>query len=112
MTAPTPTPNSVAWFEIGTTAPELTKRFYGELFGWRIEFDDSAGGVPYYNIFTGAQYPSGGMWDHGKGGQDYAMVSVLVQDVLAAVDKAKQLGATVEVEPTPQPRRPGVRPAA
>lgn len=100
-----PQPGSFAWFEIGTTDTETTQRFYTQAFGWRFEKDDSAGGKPYDNVFTGNQWPSGGMYDHSAdpAGVDYAMPSILSTDVPAAADRASALGATVELGPDTNP---------
>ncbi|MCM1971493.1 VOC family protein [Streptomyces sp. G1] len=94
-----------AWFEIGTNDPEVTKEFYGRAFGWRFEKDDSAGGKPYFNIFTGNEWPSGGMYDHcgPGGGGDYAMPSFVVTDVPDTVARAAETGATIEHGPDGNP---------
>ncbi|QRX95060.1 hypothetical protein [Streptomyces noursei] len=55
-----PVPGSYAWFEVGTTDAEATADFYRQAFGWRCTLDESAGGKPYHNVFTGNQWPSGG----------------------------------------------------
>ncbi|MCC3771286.1 VOC family protein [Streptomyces sp. UNOC14_S4] len=100
-----PAPGSFAWFEIGTTDPQATREFYEAAFGWRFEKDDSAGGKPYFNVFTGNPFPSGGMYDHstGPGGADYVMPSFLVTDVPATVTEATAAGAAVEHGPDGNP---------
>ncbi|MFF3226970.1 VOC family protein [Nocardia suismassiliense] len=98
-----PTPGSMAWFELGTTDAETTRDFYTRAFGWRFEIDESAGGKPYYNIFTGMEYPSGGLYDHGADGPDYFMPSFLTDDVRARTETAEQLGAAVEHGPDSNP---------
>ncbi|MDT0449216.1 VOC family protein [Streptomyces hesseae] len=100
-----PAAGSFAWFEIGTTDPQASSEFYGEAFGWRFEKDDSAGGKPYYNVFTGNEWPSGGMYDHssGPGGADYTMPSFMVTDVPATVTAAVEAGAVVEHGPDGNP---------
>ncbi|OAR22026.1 hydroxylase [Streptomyces sp. ERV7] len=98
-----PGPGSYAWFEIGTTNPAATQDFYSQAFGWRLVFDDSAGGKQYYNVFTGNQWPSGGMYDLGADGIDYLMPDFLVPDVPAVTAKAQELGATVEFGPDANP---------
>ncbi|MER7468129.1 VOC family protein [Streptomyces sp. NPDC097981] len=102
-TAAKPAPGSFAWFEIGTTDAESTEDFYRRAFGWRIEFDESAGGKPYSNIFTGNPWPSGGMYDHGADGVDYLISVFLVLDVPALAERAEELGATVEFGPDTNP---------
>ncbi|WAL99449.1 VOC family protein [Streptomyces sp. Je 1-369] len=104
-----PVPGAYAWFEIGTADAEATKDFYSRAFGWKIVFDDRAGGKPYSNIFTGNERPSGGMYDAGAVGvdrgdaADYLMPDFLVTDVPAVTARARQLGATVEVGPDANP---------
>lgn len=98
-----PTPGSFAWFEIGTGDAAATQAFYRDAFGWRFERDESAGGKPYYNIYAGNQWPSGGMYDHGSEGADYAMPSILVADVVATTARARELGGAVEHGPDSNP---------
>lgn len=95
-----PVPGSYAWFEVGTGDAKATPHFYTEAFGWQIVCDDTAGGKQYHNIFTGNQWPSGGMYDHGV---DYLMPDFLVEDVPAVTATAVKLGATVEVGPDTTP---------
>ncbi|MFD3328221.1 VOC family protein [Streptomyces sp. NPDC058701] len=104
-TAFRPRPGSMAWFEIGTTDPQTTIDFYGEAFGWRFEKDETAGGKPYFNIFTGGEWPAGRLWDHSasKDGGDYAMPSILVTDVPATAAAATVAGARVEHGPEANP---------
>ncbi|MGG7569435.1 VOC family protein [Streptomyces sirii] len=98
-----PVPGSYAWFEVGTTDAKATQDFYGQAFGWRFAFDDTAGGKRYHNVFTGNQWPSGGMYDLGADGVDYLMPDFLVTDVPAVTAKATELGATVEFGPDSNP---------
>ncbi|MGE7439357.1 VOC family protein [Kitasatospora sp. NPDC001175] len=98
-----PKPGAYAWFEIGTADAEATRAFWTAAFGWRIEFDESAGGKPYSNVFTGNQWPSGGVYDLGTGGVDYLMPDFLVLDVPAVTANAVELGATVEFGPDTNP---------
>ncbi|MFF3275948.1 VOC family protein [Streptomyces chrestomyceticus] len=103
----TPEPGAMGWFEIGTTDPRATTDFYTAAFGWRIEKDDTAGGKPYFNVCgPGAQWPSGGMWDHSGNstdGADYVMPCFLVTDVATTTDTARKLGARIEHGPGTNP---------
>ncbi|GAA2716348.1 MULTISPECIES: VOC family protein [Streptomyces] len=99
--AAAPRPGMFAWFEIGTTDPEATKSFYQDAFGWTFVFDETAGGKPYSNIFTGPQWPSGGL--NAGAGADYAMPSFLVTDVPATTAEAQAAGAQVEDGPGTNP---------
>ncbi|MEU5302657.1 hypothetical protein ACH4YO_27710 [Streptomyces noursei] len=78
-----PVPGSYPWFEVGTTDAEATADFYRQAFGWRCTLDETAGGKQYHNVFTGNQWPSGGMYDLGADGVDYLMPDFLVTDVPA-----------------------------
>ncbi|KZM75148.1 VOC family protein [Nocardia terpenica] len=98
-----PARGSMAWFEVGTTDPKATQSFYTQAFGWRFEFDDTAGGKQYYNIFTGNEWPSGGMYDLGPNGADYLVPSFLVGDVPEVSELAENLGAVVEFGPDTNP---------
>ncbi|MEV2274427.1 VOC family protein [Nocardiopsis sp. NPDC049922] len=102
-TAARPVPGSFAWFEIGTADADATRSFYADAFGWRFVFDDTAGGKPYHNVFTGRPWPSGGMYDLGERGVDYLMPLFLVLDVPATTAEAERLGATVEFGPDANP---------
>ncbi|MEU8976398.1 VOC family protein [Streptomyces monashensis] len=95
-----PRPGAFAWFEIGTTDPDATQRFYKDAFGWRFVFDDTAGGKPYSNIFTTLQWPSGGL---NEAGADYAMPSFLVTDVATTTAAAQAAGARLEDGPDTNP---------
>lgn len=98
-------PGSAVWFEIGTTDPQATRQFYEAAFGWRFEKDESVGSKPYFNVFTGNPFPSGGTYDHssGPGGADYVMPSFLVTDVPTTVAEAAAGGAAVEYGPDSNP---------
>ncbi|MFC9999405.1 VOC family protein [Nocardia sp. NPDC127526] len=98
-----PARGSMAWFEIGSAAPDAATDFYTEAFGWRFEFDANAGGRQYYNIFTGLQWPSGGMYDLRPDGPEYLIPSFLVGDVPALTETAERYGAVVEFGPDGTP---------
>ncbi|WP_067540646.1 VOC family protein [Nocardia crassostreae] len=98
-----PVRGSMVWFEIGTNDPEATRAFYSEAFGWRFEFDANADGKQYYNIFTGPQWPTGGMYDLRPNGADYLISAFLVGDVPALADTAEKYGATIEFGPDGTP---------
>ncbi|KZM74739.1 VOC family protein [Nocardia terpenica] len=89
---------SMAWFELGTADPRAVESFYTEAFGWRFEFDQNAGKA-YYNIFTGPQWPIGGMYDLGPDGPEYFIPCYLVDDVPALGEAAEKLGGAVESGP-------------
>lgn len=98
-----PVRGSMAWFELGTTDPDATRRFYGAGFDWRFEFDANAGGRQYYNIFTGPRWPTGGMYDLGPGGREYFVPCFLVGDVPEVSAIAERYGAVIEFGPDGTP---------
>ena len=55
------TAGSIVWFEIPADNPERAKRFYGSLFGWKIE--KFPGVMDYWHIDTGGgdDTPDGGL---------------------------------------------------
>ncbi|MGW2616640.1 VOC family protein [Streptomyces sp. NPDC001500] len=92
--------NSVAWFEFGTDQPEKVKEFYGELFDWKYALNTDTPGVTYHSVMTpGSGRPTGGVWESEGGFPDYAIFYVLVQDVAATVERGRELGAAVLMEP-------------
>lgn len=107
QTAYTPQPGQVAWFEIGTSDPQATIAFYVRAFHWRIERDETAGNAPYYNVFTGNEWPAGGMFDHSEAGTgtgaDYFTPCVLSADVAVTVAEAAPAGGAIAVAPTGNP---------
>jgi len=99
-----PAYNSVAWFEIGTDNPDVTQRFYGELFGWTFQKDESDDVMDYRMVTTpGAEQSSGGVMNTGGKFPNYATFYVLVEDVPATVAKAERLGAKALLPRTTAP---------
>ena len=91
--------NDVAWFEIGTTDPAAAERFYGEVFGWTVAQDESASTDTAYRVInTGGS--RGGL---ATGPADYAVFTVLVEDVEAACKRVEAAGGTVQRPPTVNP---------
>ena len=80
--------NDVAWFEIGAADPAAAERFYGDVFGWKTAQDESASTDPAYRVIdTGGS--RGGL---ATGTEDYAIFTVLVEDVEAACERAEAAG--------------------
>ncbi|MFV2178918.1 VOC family protein [Actinomadura sp. LOL_016] len=88
--------DTVAWFQIGTGAPEVARRFYGDMFGWRFDADASSAvpGTDGYDLvrYAGADAPSGGLAHQPDA---HAMFLVLVEDVDAACARTEQCGGKV-----------------
>jgi predicted enzyme related to lactoylglutathione lyase len=96
----------VVWFEIaGRDLPGLTK-FYGDLFGWKINADNP---MNYGMVDTGtATGIPGGIFADANGAGDYVSVYVEVGDLAAALTRAEELGATVVQPLTKVPDGPTV----
>ncbi|QKW40777.1 VOC family protein [Actinomadura sp. NAK00032] len=90
-----PAYNTVAWFQIGTDAPDEARRFYGDMFGWRFA-DDAADGGYELITYPGAEAPSGGLTSQGD---NHAVFFVLVEDVDATCAEAERHGGKVAVPP-------------
>lgn len=91
--------NDVAWFEIGTADPAAAERFYGDVFGWKVAQDSSASTDPAYRVIdTGGS--RGGL---SVGTAEYAVFTVLVEDVEAACRRAEAAGGRVQRPPAVNP---------
>lgn len=97
--------NSIGWFEIGTDDPVAAERFYGEVFGWTVSHDDSKSTDPAYRIFdTGdPEGLRGGLFATSGKVSNYAVFTVLVDDVEAACRRAVEAGGAVQRAPEVNP---------
>ena len=91
-----------SWNELLSKDVEGAIRFYTELFGWTTETMEAPGGD--YTVFKTDGEQVGGLWRmtpevEQAGTPSYWGAYVTVDDVEATAEKAKQLGATVLVEP-------------
>lgn len=91
-----PVLNATAFFEIGTTEPDATRRFYAEAFGWTTERDEAAEGVTYYSIRAAGLGEIGGMLDLTGmcGASDYAIPGLRVADVADVLDRVEAAGGS------------------
>jgi len=95
--------NSFVHLELNTTDVAKAKAFYGKLFTWTLEDMEMGGGQSYTMIKIG-DGPGGGMMKHPVPGAPSAWLAyVNVDDVAAATQKAKSLGATVMMDKTEVP---------
>lgn len=95
-----PALNSVAWFEVGSDKPDEVKKFFGELFDWQFKLNTDLEGVDYHAAITpGAPGPVGGVFDHAGRFPDYAVFYVLVASLPETIERAKELGGEVLMEP-------------
>jgi predicted enzyme related to lactoylglutathione lyase len=94
--------NPFVHVELNTTDLSKAKSFYGQLFGWKLEDVPMAeGSDTLINVGEGT---GGGMMKHPVPGAPSAWLAyVLVDDIGAATQKARTLGATVMKDVTEIP---------
>ena len=98
-------PGTLAWVELVTRDIDTAKKFYGEVFGWGA--DTSEAGPTTYTEWKLGQTSIGGMLQMNEEWPmdvpAHWMPYFAVDDADAAAAKAKELGATLRVEPTDIP---------
>lgn len=95
--------NPFVHIELDTTDIVKAKSFYSTLFGWKLRDEDMGEGVTYTMIDVG-EGTGGGMMTHPVPGQPSLWLPyVLVDDIQAATEKARSLGAQVVREPMEVP---------
>jgi len=86
--------NPFVHVELNTTDVAKAKAFYGKLFAWKLEDVDMGG--PVYTMIKVGEGTAGGRMKHPVPGAPSAWLAyVQVDDIAAATQKAKSLGATV-----------------
>ena len=86
--------NPFVHVELNTTDLNKAKAFYGNLFEWKL--DDLPIGSDTYTMIRVGQGTGGGMMKQLVPGAPSAWLAyVQVEDIAAATQKAKSLGATV-----------------
>lgn len=93
----------VVRFEIMGGEGNQLEKFYGELFGWRI---DSNNPMKYGIVDTGGQGSINGGVGASQDGGARVSVYVQVQDLDAALAKAEMLGAKTVLPPSQVPGGP------
>src|SRR6266496_2580059 len=91
----TNTSTNIIWFEVPTNNVERAKKFYGELFGWKIE--KLPGPMDYWHIDTGGAEgtPDGGLLKRQNPGHQGITNYVGVASVDQFVAKVQKLGGKV-----------------
>ena len=89
--------NPFVHLELSTSDVSKAKAFYTGLFGWEITDNDMGGGM-IYSTFKPSTGPGGGMFSM-PGTPTMWLPYVGVEDINAATEKAKSLGATVHKGP-------------
>ncbi len=96
-------PNPFVHVELNTTDLAKAKAFYGKLFDWKLE-DVQMGPGDTYTIIKVGEGTGGGMMKNPMPGAPSAWLAyVAVDDVRAATEKAKSLGAQVMKDVTEVP---------
>ena len=86
--------NPFVHVELNTTDVAKAKSFYGNLFGWKLEDVEMNGGT--YTMINVGEGTGGGIIKHPVPGAPSAWLAyVQVDDIGAATQKAKSLGAKV-----------------
>ncbi len=98
------TPGAVSWAELQTADPAAAARFYGALFGWKIEVSDMGTG-PYHVVKVG-DAAVGGICGFPPDAPKVSTWSsyVTVADCDQAAAKARALGGTVCAGPFDIPK--------
>jgi uncharacterized protein len=87
-------PNPFVHVELNTTDVSKAKTFYGKLFNWDLE--DVPMGPGTYTMIKVGQGTGGGIMKHPVPGAPSAWLAyVQVDDIAAATQKAKSLGANI-----------------
>jgi predicted enzyme related to lactoylglutathione lyase len=92
-----PAPGSFVWDELLTSDPESAADFYRALLNWNIEKIDM-GPQPYWLVKQGARDFAGIMQQSGSDRPAWTAY-VSVTDIDASTARAKELGATILLEP-------------
>ena len=87
--------NPFVHVELNTTDLDKAKSFYRSLFDWQLNDVDMGGGMSYTLINVGEGTGGGMMKQMVPGAPSSWLAYVQVDDIRAATDKAKSLGATV-----------------
>ena len=98
--------NPFVHIELNSPEPQKAKAFYGKLFQWQLE-DLPSSAVPdhSYTVIKVGEGTGGGIMKQVPHGPAGWIPYVQVEDLRAATDKAKSLGATVMKDITEVPDR-------
>ena len=97
-------PNPFVHIELNTPDPAKAKKFYSQLFDWKLEdVPNSAVPTGEYTIVQVGQGTGGGMMQQVPGGPLGWLPYIEVKEVRAATEKAKSLGGKVMKDVTEVP---------
>jgi predicted enzyme related to lactoylglutathione lyase len=91
---PTAKGNPFVHLELNTPDAGKAKEFYGKLFGWEFQENDMGAPVGMYSTFKPANGPGGGIFSLAQGNVGWTAY-IGVEDINAATEKAKGLGAEI-----------------
>jgi uncharacterized protein len=89
--------NPVVWFEVVGNDGGKLRRFYTDLFGWKI--DAAAGDTDYGLVAAANGGIGGGVGQSQHAGSGHVTFFVEVDDPAAYLSKAEKLGGTTVVPP-------------
>ncbi|HEX3461832.1 MAG TPA: VOC family protein [Acidimicrobiales bacterium] len=92
-------PHPVIHAEIRSDDPDATRRFYADLFDWKVASEGALPGFTF--IDTGVEASPYVAISPRQTGEDEVLFFVGVEDVAATLKKAEQLGGTI-VQPVQQ----------
>ena len=96
-------PGALSWNELNTRDVTAAEEFYGPVFGWTFETEDVGGAGRYTTINLGGSPVAGILNQRERGVPEevpaYWGVYFAVADTDATIERAKQLGGSVMVEP-------------
>jgi hypothetical protein len=86
-------PHPVVHAEIRSADPDTTRKFYADLFDWKVA---SEGGFPGYTfIDTGVEGGTHVAISPRQGSEDEVLFFVAVEDVASTLKKAEDLGGSI-----------------
>ena len=89
---------AISWFEIlGTDARKLAD-FYGQLFGWTVDFGDGSGPMEYGQVDAKQSGIGGGIGTMPDGPYKTSVYAE-VDDLQKYLDRAEELGAKAVMQP-------------
>ena len=98
-----PVPGRVCWNEVLTTDDQKAQEFYSAVFGWKDDPKDIGEMGTYHCQMLGDKQAGGLMTNPMNGAPSCWLVYFLVEDLAAATNRAKELGANAMMENTPIP---------
>ena len=96
--------NPVTWFEILGSDGAALQKFYGDLFGWKVD----AANPMNYGMVEGKDGGIGGGIAGAQDGKSTVTVYISVDDLQATLDRAKSLGGDVVMPPMEVPGGPKI----